>query len=345
MISPSFTLDRSYSKSQLPRLPTFVSLPSSPLPQLFIPQRSSPSKTNLQAMKHRLHSIPMLLGGTQASFYMSDVIDNAKPTIVLINSLFTSAKIFEAQFEDQSWTKAANLICIEPLGHGKTRCNSSRWTTYDIAQMNIVVVKSLGVEKAFALGTSGGGAIAVAMAILDPILIEGVIPMNASMDSESPRSRELKCWNADEILTPYIDEFSKPQSTDFQVPLKFCQTRIKVGFGSDFKPEVQEALIKDMQEDYAGDEGRKRLVSAAICMRDRSSLHDRLYAVRCPVLWLHGAGPSTFSVDNARAEIQLFSRSEKATLQVIAGSQHLLAGPHAPLADKLIIDFVQTWHK
>lgn len=108
------------------------------------------------------------LGGIDASYHMPRPYDKSKPTLILVNSLTTSAELFRPQYEDETLNDAANLLCIEPLGHGQTRTKRETWTFWDNAIMNLQVMDKLGIDRAFALGTSQGGFIVVRMALLAP---------------------------------------------------------------------------------------------------------------------------------------------------------------------------------
>jgi pimeloyl-ACP methyl ester carboxylesterase len=109
------------------------------------------------------------LGGISAGYRVSGSgIDPSKPTVVLVNSMCTTSALFNAQFESKSLTDAVNLLAIEPLGHGSTSCPSEHFTYWDSALMNLQVMEALGVDKAFALGTSQGGWVVVRMALLAP---------------------------------------------------------------------------------------------------------------------------------------------------------------------------------
>jgi pimeloyl-ACP methyl ester carboxylesterase len=109
------------------------------------------------------------LGGIDAGYRVSGSgIDSNKPTLVLVNSMCTTSSLFEAQFSAQELTDKVNLLAIEPLGHGATSSKSEHFTYWDSAIMNLEVMEALGVNKAFALGTSAGGWIVVRMALLAP---------------------------------------------------------------------------------------------------------------------------------------------------------------------------------
>lgn len=111
------------------------------------------------------------LGGIEVGYAISgstNTLDNSKPTCVLINALHTTVAFWRPQFEDEELTSTANLLAIEPLGHGATSCSTEYFTYWDTAIMALQVMDKLGVERAFATGTSQGGFIVARMALLAP---------------------------------------------------------------------------------------------------------------------------------------------------------------------------------
>lgn len=109
------------------------------------------------------------LGGIRAGYALSgDKYDASKPTVVLINSMCTTVSLYRDQFENSQLTDAVNLLAIEPLGHGSTSCPTNHFTYWDTAIMALQVMDRLGIQKAFALGTSQGGWMVVRMALLAP---------------------------------------------------------------------------------------------------------------------------------------------------------------------------------
>lgn len=108
------------------------------------------------------------LGGIDAAYQMPTPYDRTKPTLVLINAFTTSSEFFRAQFGNSKLTDTVNLLAIELLGHGQTRVAREHWTYWDSAEMNLQVLNVLGIEKAFALGVSQGGWVAVQMALMQP---------------------------------------------------------------------------------------------------------------------------------------------------------------------------------
>ena len=298
------------------------------------------------------------LGGIDAAYQMPHPYDSSKPTLVLVNSFTTSSELYRSQYANEELNTAMNLIAIELLGHGQTRVKCENWTYWDTAIMNLQVMETLGIPKAFVLGTSQGGWITVRMALLAPDKIQGIIPLGTSLDFESDHTRAVGCWDAPKLLTPSIEAWTSTEPTpNFTPGNDYADFLIDIGFGKHCPKEVRDFWRKSINENYAGDDGRRRARMAAINLRDRDGLHPRLFDIRCPVLWLHvsifipliidfelivcqGTDDAVYSVANARREIQLFTNSPDAQLEVIQGGQHFLSFSHPKEVDHALIDFL-----
>ncbi|KAF2873067.1 Alpha/Beta hydrolase protein [Massariosphaeria phaeospora] len=273
-------------------------------------------------------------------------IDKSKPTLIMVNSFTTSSELYRDQYANNKLTSAMNLVAIELLGHGQTRTGTENWTYWDTAIMNLQVMEDLGIEKAFVLGTSQGGWITVRMALLAPSKIQGIIPLGTSLDFESERTRELGCWSAIELLAPNIKAWTtNDNTTNFKPDEDYCNFLIDIGFGKNCAKEVRDHWVKTIQENYQGDEGRRRIRMAAINLRDRDGLHNRLWDVKCPVLWLHGTKDVVYSIANAQEEIKLFANSPDARLVTVQGGQHFLSFSHPNEVAENLIEFVGKYGK
>jgi len=82
---------------------------------------------------------------------------------------------------------------------------------------------------------------------------------------------------------------------------------------------------------------------AAINLRDRDGLHNRLWDVTCPVRWIHGTSDAVYSVQNAEEEIQLFKNSPDARLVVVEGGQHFLSFSNPKEVTEQVLEFVGRW--
>ena len=281
-----------------------------------------------------------------AGYQMPHPYDPSKPTLVLVNSFTTSSELYRSQYENSNLTSKMNLLAIELLGHGKTRTPYENFTYWDTAYMNLEVMTALGVKKAFVLGTSQGGWITARMALIAPDRIEGIIPLGTSMDAETARTRELGCWDGIDACTGPINSWTTHKTTpDFEPDNEFCNFLIDIGFGKNCDKSVRDFWTKTIKSNYQGDEGRRRARMAAINLRERDTLHGRLFDVRCPVMWLHGTDDVVYSVANAEQEIKMFVNAPEANLVTVKGGAHFLSASHPQDVDNALIQFVGKWHK
>ena len=228
------------------------------------------------------------LGGITAGYALSGgAYDPSKPTCVLINSMCTTVSLYKTQFENEALTAALNLLAIEPLGHGATSCPTEHFTYWDTAVMALQVMDKLGIDKAFALGTSQGGWMVARMALLAPQRITGLVLLGTSMDYESADSRTKGCWDPNTALTPIYDSLCSATPTpDYLIDDVMCGMVTALGFGAGGTAELVAFWSETLKDVYKGDEGRKKLKMALACLLDRDGLLRRVRDIPCPVRWL-----------------------------------------------------------
>lgn len=283
------------------------------------------------------------LGTSTIGYQLGKAYDASLPTLVMVNSFSTSVELYRHQFADEKLTATANLLALEPYGHGRTRASYEQFTYWDSAVANLQVLDALGIPEAFVLGTSQGGWVAARMAMLAPHTVKGIIPLGTSMDYESQRSRDLGCWDGIGFCTPAIDALAEDVGEDWVVPVELVDAVLTEGFGEDVPPEERTFWHAEHQQNYAGDAGRKRLRISSINLRDRDGLHGRLDSVRCPVLWMHGTADSVYSVANAEDEITLFLNSDDAELRVVEGGRHFLSASDPDDVNTATVEFINRW--
>lgn len=282
------------------------------------------------------------LGGSVVGATFGRPYDPELPTVVMINSYTTSADLYGPQFSDPALNDTANLLALEPYGHGRTRSRYQHFTYWDSAIANLQALAALGVPSAFVLGTSQGGWIATRMALLAPEVVQGLIPLGTSMDVESQRSRDLGCWDGPGFCTPYIDAYGDPVDEDWVVPDDFVDSTFDAALGG-LSPEERLSWLEIYRKNYSGDAGRHRLRLCTVNLRDRDGLYGRLDEVAQPVLWLHGTSDQVYSVPNAEQEIKLFTRSREARLETISGGHHFLSASKPTEVNAAVVGFVGRW--
>ncbi|UZD64693.1 MULTISPECIES: alpha/beta fold hydrolase [Marinobacter] len=283
------------------------------------------------------------LGGSTVGYRFGKPYDPSLPTLILNNSFTTSAELFRPQFADEELLKVANLLAIEPYGHGKTHPTYRQFTYWDSAIANLQVLDALGIDQAFAMGTSQGGWIVTQTAMLAPDRIKGIIPLGTSMDRESQQSQALGCWDGTEFCTPAIDALAESVPDDWVVPDEFVIGVLDAGLGDSVSDEDRAFWLDVYRRNYSGDAGRERLRICSINLRDRDSLLARLNSVTCPVLWIHGTADSVYSVANAENGIARFTGSKDAQLKVVEGGQHFLSASDPKEVNAAAVDFISKW--
>ena len=283
------------------------------------------------------------LGTSTIGYKLGKAYDASLPTLVMVNSFTTSVELYRPQFADEKLAATANLLALEPYGHGQTRASYEQFTYWDSAIAGLQVLDALGISEAFVLGTSQGGWIAARMAMLAPGTIKGIIPLGTSMDFESQRSRDLGCWDGVEFCTPAIDALAEGVGEDWVIPVELVDAVLAEGFGEDVPAEDRAFWHQTHQKNYTGDDGRARLRLSSINLRDRDGLHGRLDSVRCPVLWMQGTADRVYSVSNAEEEIKLFVNSRDAELRVVDGGQHFLSATHPDEVNTATVEFIKRW--
>jgi pimeloyl-ACP methyl ester carboxylesterase len=280
------------------------------------------------------------LGNSTIGYKFARPYDASLPTLVLVNSFTTSAELYRPQFADAELTATANLLAIELYGHGRTRTDFPHFTYWDTALANLQVLEALGIAEAFVLGTSQGGWVTARMAMLQPDMIAGIVPLGTSMDDESQRSRDLGCWDGAAICAPVIDDLSEPVDDDWVVADDFVDFVLGAGLGPDVSDTERDFWIGEYRKNYSGDAGRRRLRMCSINLSDRDGLHGRLDGVQCPVLWMQGTADQVYSVANAQDEIKMFTSSPSAELQVVDGGQHFLSASDPAAVNGAVIEFI-----
>ncbi len=283
------------------------------------------------------------LGTSTIGYKLGTAYDASLPTLVMVNSFTTSVAQYRPQFADERLTATANLLAVEPYGHGQTRASYEHFTYWDSAIANLQVLDALDIPEAFVLGTSQGGWIAARMAILAPGVVKGIIPLGTSMDFESQRSRDMGCWDGIEFCTPAIDALAEPVGDDWVIPVELVDAVLKEGLGEDVAPDERAFWHAAYQENYTGDAGRKRVRISSINLRDRDGLHGRLDAVRCPMLRMHGTEDPVYSVANAEDEMKFFVNSPGAELRVVEGGQHFLSASNPGDVNAATAEFINRW--
>ncbi|KAJ9148533.1 Dihydrolipoyllysine-residue acetyltransferase component of acetoin cleaving system [Pleurostoma richardsiae] len=285
------------------------------------------------------------LGGIKAGYKLSGAgYDPAKPTCVLINSMCTTVSLYNDQFASEALTAAFNLLAIEPLGHGATSCPVEHFTYWDTAIMALQVLDKLGIDKAYALGTSQGGWMVARMALLAPERIQGLFLLGTSMDYESHDSRSKGCWDPETLLMPFFDKWCSAVPTpDFLVDDVWCGMVGSIGFGDGTTPEKVQFWTDTLKSVYKGDEGRKKAKMALLCLITRDGLLYRVKDIKCPVYWLQGTKDVPYGTTIPAEQIKLFTSSKEAKLKFLEGGGHYLNATNPADVEEAMLEMAKKY--
>ncbi|KAF2126666.1 putative alpha/beta hydrolase [Dothidotthia symphoricarpi CBS 119687] len=286
------------------------------------------------------------LGSLTVGYRLAAKINPSKPTLICINSMCMTSALFDAQFSDEALTAAVNLLAIEPLGHGQTSFPEkvAQFTYWDSAIVALEVMSCLGVERAFAMGTSQGGWMVVRMGVLAPERILGLLPLGTSIDAETTESREKGCWNPTPLLHPFVELWKSSTPTpDYIIDDTWCNMVASFGFGSHATPATTAFWTETIKSVYSGDEGRRKARMAVLCLLERDSLCLRVADVTCPVYWLQGSEDAPYGAQVQREQIEMFSRSRDARLSIVEGGAHYLNATNPREVNGAVLDMLRKY--
>ena len=129
------------------------------------------------------------------------------------------------------------------------------------------------------------------------------------MDFESPRSRELGCWDGIEFCTPAIDALEEPVGEDWVVDGDFVDAVLGAGLG-----DILRGRAELLAPDLPAERRRRRRTAPAARLLDQHA--------RCARA---SSADQVYSVANAKEEITSSPGSSHAELRVIDGGQHFMS--------------------
>jgi pimeloyl-ACP methyl ester carboxylesterase len=140
-------------------------------------------------------------------------------------------------------------------------------------------------------------------------------------------------------MLPVVNDLTSSPNRDFSLPSEFPLQILQLGLGKDFSENDLKLFSPLIMRTYSGDEGRLRLRQSTINLISRESLHLRLSAISCPILWIQGSEDTSYSAENAREELSMMG-SKTTRLEIIKGGPHLVSWSHAAEINNLLGEFM-----
>ena len=196
-----------------------------------------------------------------------------KPTIVMLHGFAASM---------HWWTPVAerlaprfHVIRIDLLGHGGSEKPDSGYSIPNQAKLVAQALAELDVQRAVVAGHSMGGAVATALAELDPSLVDGLILISTAPDADAAKLPFVARLG----FVPVVGEAIRRT-----VPDSVVRSNLGKAFADGF--HVPDQFVDDFNKmTYSSYDGSHH---ASDDFQDKRSVVDRLVALRKPLLVLYG---------------------------------------------------------
>lgn len=169
-------------------------------------------------------------------------------TLVLLHGFLENSTMWQPFISKLS--KNNRVICIDLLGHGKTDCLGYIHSMELMAEAVEAVLKKLHIKKAFFVGHSMGGYVALAFADKNPNMLQGLCLMNStaqpdSVERQTNRDRAIIAVkeNHKRFINMSISNLFRPKNRTL--------------FSEEIKQVKIEALLTPLQGIVAALEGMK----------------------------------------------------------------------------------------
>lgn len=181
----------------------------------------------------------------------------------------------------------------------------------------------LGVERAHVLGSSGGGPIALGMALDHPEMVETLLLINTMSYSSEPE-RAARQKELDNLIS---NEAAHGREGSVERALGFRNPGLRESDPSRFQ-----RLLDTNLEKFPG------MVAGIQAYLDiGDSIENRLSSLKMPTLIVHGDADERIPVENSHRLHEKIAGSE---LHIIPGAVHGLTTNEAPKLRELMLDFL-----
>ncbi len=224
---------------------------------------------------------------------------------------------FAASFSDRF-----QMIFYDRRAAGRSETPQDGYSMANQVQDLRALLQRLGVDQAHVLGSSGGGPIALGMALDHPEMVDTLLLVNTMTYASQPE-RAARQQEMDDLLA---NEAAHGREASVERGLEFRNPGIR-----DNEPERFQRLKAVNMEKFPGMIGSMR---AYLDIGD--SIETRLSSLKMPTLIVHGDADERIPVDCSRSLHEKISGSE---LHIIPGAVHGLTSNEAPKLQELMLDF------
>lgn len=219
------------------------------------------------------------------------------PVVLFAHGFLMDRTMFGPQVE--ALTPDYRCVTFDERGFGGTPVRGP-FDYWDLAEDAVGLLDHLGVERAVLAGMSQGGFVALRAALRHPDRVEGLVLVDTDAGVDDEETREgyrqmFRTWREQGPIEPIVE------------------TLADLILGPD--PELRRAWIERWRElDPA------ELEIPVRCLLDREDVSDRLDAIECPVLIVHGEDDESIPI--ARAERVAAALPDCRGLVRVPGAMH-----------------------
>ena len=168
--------------------------------------------------------------------------------IVLLHGFLETIEMWKNIIPE--FSKSHQVISIDLLGHGQTDCIGYVHTMDDMAEAVLATLEDLKIKKAYFIGHSMGGYVALALAEKHPDLFVGLCLMNSTFEADDEQKKQLRT-RANEMAKTNFNNLVRLSFTNLFAP------ESKHKFQNEFNEALQIALKTPLQGYIAASEGMK----------------------------------------------------------------------------------------
>jgi pimeloyl-ACP methyl ester carboxylesterase len=216
------------------------------------------------------------------------------------------------------------LILYDRRAAGRSETPADGYSIANQTQDLRALLRRLNVERAHVLGSSGGGPIALTLALNHPQMVETLLLINtmsyASGPERAARQKELDSLIANEAA--YGREGSVERGIEARNP----------GLRESDPARFQRLKVVNLEK-FPG-----MLASIPAYLDIGGSLEGRLSSLDIPTLIVHGDADTTIPVSCAHTLYEMISDAQ---IEIVPGAVHGLMANEPDLVRKMIVDFIE----
>lgn len=176
------------------------------------------------------------------------IVEGEGEVVVLLHGFLETTAMWKALTPKLS--KTHQIIAIDLLGHGKTKCLGYVHTMEAMAEAVFAVLEHLKIKSAHFIGHSMGAYVALALAEKEPKLFKGLCLMNSTFEADSIERKAIRARACKMAQTNYT-ALVKLSFTNLFAP------ESKTKHEAEFNTALNLALKTPVQGYIAAQEGMK----------------------------------------------------------------------------------------